>query len=70
MRLSRQVVNLLGVDFFEQTAQGTAVGQVAVMQIEMDAALMGVDVDGVQSLGVERRSTADHSVYFVPFRQQ
>ena len=69
MGLSREVIDFVGLDLFEDVAQAGAVRHVAVMQAEGDL-FMRIGIDGIQAIGVEGGSAADHAVHLVAFGQQ
>ncbi len=67
--LGREVVDFIGLNLFEDVAQAGAVRHIAIMQAEGDL-FMRIRIDGVQAIGVEGGSAADHAVHLVAFGQQ
>ena len=70
VRLRGEVVDLVGVDLGEQRDQAGAVAEVAVVQEELRARVVRVDVEVVDPRGVEGRGAADQPVHLVALRQQ
>ncbi|CAL5401738.1 unnamed protein product [Camellia sinensis] len=66
-----EVVDLVGEDGVEPAAERGGVGEVGVVELhEGLVGVVGVDVDVVDSLGVEVRRPSDQAVDLVPFLQQ
>jgi hypothetical protein len=57
VRLGAEVVHLVGLHFIEHASEHVGVGQVAVVQLQLDALVVGVLVEVVDVVGVERGST-------------
>jgi hypothetical protein len=70
MALGAEVIDLVGVDAFQHAAQTAAIGQVAVMQRQLGAALVRVMVQVVDPVGIEQARPADDAVDLVAFAQQ
>ncbi|CAL5324294.1 unnamed protein product [Camellia sinensis] len=69
--LGGEVVDLVGEDGVEPAAERGGVGEVGVVELhEGLVGVVGVDVDVVDSLGVEVRRPSDQAVDLVPFVQQ
>ena len=70
VRLGREVVHLVGLDSAEQRHQPSAVNEVAVVQEQSGARIMGIDVEVIDPRRVERRRPADQPVNLVSLPQQ
>jgi hypothetical protein len=69
VRLSAQVVNLIGSDRLDELIEGRGVGQIGVRQSQPHIRLVGILVDMIDPAGVERRRSADRAKYFVTLSQ-
>jgi hypothetical protein len=65
-----QVIDLVGLRFFDDADQIAGVAQVAVVQLEVGVGHMGVLVDVVHALGVEAAGTALDTMDDVAFFEQ
>ena len=70
MTLGGQVVDLLGPYPFDNADQTGGIGQVTVVQKEIDVLLVHIPNQMVDSAGIEHRSAASHPVHFVSLFQQ
>ena len=70
MGLRAEVVDLVGLELVEQPHEAAGVGEVAVVQEELDAALVRVAVEVVDPVGVEGRGAADDAVDLVALVEQ
>ncbi|CAL5335868.1 unnamed protein product [Camellia sinensis] len=69
--LGGELVDLVGEDGGEPAAERGGVGEVGVVELQEGlVGVVGVDVDVVDSLGVEVRRPSDQAVDLVPFLQQ
>jgi len=53
MRLSPEIVNLIGLDLLENVPQSGAVGKIACMQEHPRAGLMRIYVNMIDAIGIE-----------------
>lgn len=68
MRLGSEIVNLIGEDCVEPSTKGRGIGEIRIMKLH--SSLVGVvwiDVDVIDSLGVEVRGAANKAMDFVAF---
>jgi hypothetical protein len=68
--LGPQVVDLVGLEVADQVHERTRVREIPVVHEEADALLVGVAVDLVEALGVERRRPPDQAVDLVAFPEE
>src|SRR5437660_10927126 len=68
--LRAKVINFVWVDHFEDPAQSSTVGQIAVVQGQFGAAEMGIMVKVVDSISVEEARAPDQPVDFVTLLKQ
>ena len=68
--LGAEVVDLVGLDFFEDAAEAGAVAEVAVVEDHAGVGVVGVGVEVVDAVGVEGAGAADDAVDFVAFGEQ
>ena len=67
MRLRPEIVDFLRPGPLQQPAQGSAVGQIAMVQEEARGGIVGVLVNIVDSLRVECARPPNHAVHFIAF---
>ena len=65
-----QVIDLVGLDVVDEVGELPPVRQVAVVEEHPGAGGVRVDVDVVETAGVERGGAADDAVDLVPLREQ
>lgn len=65
MALRAEVIDLIGLNFFDEAAHIARVGQVAVVQEEPFPRFMRILVDVVDSSGIKARRPTDNTVYLV-----
>ena len=70
MALGRQVVHLGRVDLADQPRQIAAIGQVAVVQVQVVLEAVRIGINPIQPRRVERGGPADDAVHFVPLLEQ
>ena len=70
MALRAQVVNFVRLDFLDDAYQVTGVGQITVVQDEVAVANVGVLVQVVYALCVQRRGAALDAMHDVAFGQE
>lgn len=70
VRLSAQVVDLVGLYLLQDTRQVRGIGQVAIVQDQLLIIGMRILVDMVDTLGVERRRTTLNAVNLIAFGQE
>jgi hypothetical protein len=68
--LGGEVVHLIRVDAGEQRDQAGAVTEVAIVQEHSGGRVVRVDIEMVDTRGVEGRSPANQAVHFVALAQQ
>jgi len=68
--LGTEVVDFAGLDGFEDAAEGGAVGEVAVVEVEAGGGVVGVLVEVVDAIGVEGGGATDDAVDFVAFLEE
>src|SRR6516162_8890091 len=65
MALCREMIDFIGLDAVEQFDQTRRVSSITMVQKELNVVNMGVLIEVVNTLGVERRSTTDNAVDLV-----
>ena len=71
MGLGGEVVDFVGLNLFEELAEGGAVGEVTVVEVEVfGVALVRVEVDVFEAFGVEGGGAADDAVDGVAFGEE
>ena len=70
MGLRSQVVNLVRLYFLDNTGQVGRVSQIAIVKNKVTVVDMGILIDMVYALGIERGGAAFDTVNFVAFFQQ
>jgi hypothetical protein len=68
--LGRQVVDLVGLNFLDDPNEIGRISQVSIVQFQPHIALVGVLVQVVDAIGIERGRAALHAVDAVAFFQQ
>jgi len=68
--LGSKVVYLIGVDLAEEVVQGTGVIQISVDETQLRLVDVGIGIDMVDALRVERTGSPDDPVDRIPFLQQ
>jgi len=68
--LRRQVVHLGRLDLADQPRQVAAIGQVAVVQVQVVLEAVRIGINPIQPRRVERGSPADDAVHLVPLLEQ
>jgi len=68
--LGTKVIDFVGVNSLEHPPQPGTVGQVAVVQNDIEAAEMGVVIEMVDAISVEKARTPYHPMDFVAFPKQ
>ena len=69
MALCSEIINFIRLDSLHQSHNIAAIGHVAIMQEEIDAFFVRVDINIVNAFGVERRGAAFHAMDFIAFGQ-
>ena len=70
MALGSEVVYFVGLHFLHDANQVRRIGHIAVMEKERDALLVGVPVQVVDPLRIEKAAAPLQAVHLIPFRQQ
>ena len=70
MRLRCEVIDLVGRNFFEYAAKSRAICHVAVMQVKAGAVVVGIDVNAVETAGIEAGGATNDTVNLVVFREE
>ena len=70
MALGRQVVHLVGLNLADQPRQVAAIGQIAVVQVQVVLEAVRIGINPLKSRRVERGGPADDAVHFVPLLEQ
>ncbi len=70
MALGAEIVDFVRLRFLHQADQIGGVGQVAIVQEETGAALMRIDIDVIDALGVERGRAALDAMDDIALLQQ
>src|ERR1700676_614273 len=70
MRLSREVVDFVGLHVIEYMAETRTVGQVAVVELQTAFRLVGIQVERIEPAGVESRGAADDPVHRIALGEQ
>ena len=68
--LGRQVVHLGRLNLADQPRQVAAIGQVAVVQVQVVLEAVRIGINPIQPRRVERGGPADDAVHFVPLLEQ
>ena len=68
--LGRQVVHIGRLDLADQPGQVAAIGQVAVVQVQVVHEAVRIGINPIQPRRVERGGSADHTVHLVPLLEQ
>jgi hypothetical protein len=71
MTLSRQVVNLIWLDFQNNVLQTIRTGKIAIVQPHFGfIAIMGITINVIYPVGVESAGSTDDAMNFVPFAEE
>ena len=68
--LSTEIVDLVRGDLFQDVSQRGAVGQVAVMERELETAVVRIMVNLIDAVGVEQASPANYPVDLIAFLEE
>ena len=67
MRLSGKVINLIGLNFTEQSGQVGAITEITVVELETLMLHVGILIDMINTVGIEQRSSTLNTMNLVPF---
>ncbi len=70
MALSGQIINFCRLNLPQQTSQGAAIAQIAIMQLQRCPSQVRVGIDMIEAGSVKSAGPADESMHFIPLAQQ
>lgn len=71
MRLSSEIVDLIGEDSVEPSTEGRGIGEIRIVKLHSSlVSVVRVDVDVIDPLGVEVGGTPNEAVHFVAFVEE
>src|SRR5262245_51220803 len=70
MALRGEIVNLVRLNFCDQTRERRGIREVTVVQGQAIATSMGVFVNGIEATGIEGTGAADDAMNFIPLCQK
>ena len=70
MGLGAEIVDFVGLSDFQNAAEASGISEIAVVQVEAAAGLVGVLIDVVDARGVEAGTAADDAVDGVAFGEK
>lgn len=71
MRLSSEIVDLIGEDCVEPSTEGRGIGEIRIVKLHSSlVGVVGVDVDVIDPLGVEVGGAANEAVHLIAFVEE
>jgi hypothetical protein len=70
VRLRAQIIDFIGPDALQDSAQSGAIGQIAIVQVHPRSRFVRIGIDAVQAARIKRGGAAHDPVHLVVLRQQ